>query len=384
MFTLYSNVFSFNILLIYMQKCFVLGVFLFIAFALQAQEKKQNVFLHPDKFYNKYFPHLKIKYNPSDSNYIKTYPKSYATVAMHLFSPTVYINMEPRGVLQASSQFRTNIKTITGFSFSYRYVTAGFALSLLPPIGDPPNYTSTKYRTATIKYKSPIYVLTFKFMKVHGMTDINAFNSLDTTQNIVSRRDITIKEYMFEGIYNFNWKKYSYLSTLDLTEAQIKSHLGFMLKAGIYNQQFYGDSNLLSVPQRTYFEGYNNITKIVGYNIKFSPGIGGNLVIKKHFYAAISIFSPLNLYINRLYSTDDKVLHKETILQWVLDGSASMGFQSKRFFAAVRFELDGRKAALNNVRYTSAYNYIGLDIGYRFIAPVIMKKFYKDTMPPGM
>jgi hypothetical protein len=367
-----------------MQKWFVLGVILFIFFRLHAQEKKENVFLHPDKFYAKYFPHLKIKYNPSDSNYIKTYPKNYATVAMHLFSPTVYVNMEPNGALQASSQFRTNIKTITGFSFSYRHVTAGFALSLLPPVGDPPDYTHTKYRTATIKYKSPIYVLTFKFMKVQGMTDINSFNSIDPLQTTVRRPDITIKEYMFEGIYNFNWKKYSYLSTFDYTEGQIKSHLGFMVKAGIYSQQFYGDTNLLSVPQRPYFQGYNNITKVIGYNIKLSPGIGGNLVIKKHFYAAVSIFSPLNLYINRLYSADDKRVHKETSLQWVLDGSASIGYQSKQFFAALRFDLDGRTAALNTVRYSSAYNYIGLDIGYRFVAPRVMKKFYKDTMPPGM
>jgi hypothetical protein len=367
-----------------MQKNFVLGFFLFTVFTLHAQEKKQNVFLHPDKFYKKYFPDLKIKYNPSDSNYIKTYPKKYATVAMHIFSPTVYVNIEPKGALMASSRFRTNIKTITGFSFSYRHVTAGFALSLLPPVGDPPNYVNTKYRTATIKYKSPIYILTFRFMKVKGMTDINEFNSLNSYQSTVLRNDITIKEYMFEGIYNFNWKKYSYLSTIDNTEGQIKSHLGFMVKAGIYSQQFYGDSNLLSVAQRDYFQEYNNITRVMGYNIKLSPGIGGNLVIKKHFYAAISIFSPYNLYINRLYSVDEEVVHKETSLEWLLDGSASLGYQSKCFFTAVRFDLDARSARLNTVGYTSAYNYIGLVVGYRFVAPRVMKNFYKNTMPPGM
>jgi hypothetical protein len=367
-----------------MQKWFVLGVVLSIVFTLRAQEKKQNVFLHPDKFYDKYFPHIRITYNPSDSNYIKVYPKKNVTVAMHVFSPTVFINMEPVGALQASSQFRTNIKTITGFSCSYRHITAGFALSLLPPVGDPPNYAPTKYRTATIKYKSPIYVLTFRFMKVQGMTDINQFNVLDTMQSTVQRSDLTIKEYMFEGIYNFNWKKYSYLSTLDHTEAQIKSHLGFMVKSGIYTQKFYGDSNLLSVPQRTYFENYNDISKVVGYNLKLSPGLGGILVVKKHFYGSIAVFSPLSLYINRLYSTDDKVVHKETNFLWGLDGSASVGYQSKRFFAAINFQLDGRTAALNNVRYTSAYNYIGLDIGFRFVAPRVMKRFYEYTMPPGM
>ncbi len=367
-----------------MQKCLVFVMVLFIVSGLKAQEKKQNVFLHPAKFYEKYFPHFKIKYKPSDSNYINVYSKEFATVATHVFSPTVYINMEPRGFLQASSQFRTNIKTITGFSFSYKHITAGFALSLLPPVGDPPDYAPTKYRTATIKYKSPIYILTFRFMKVQGMTDINELNSLDQIQSNVRRTDLTIKEYMFEGIYNFSWKKYSYLSMLDHTEAQIKSRLGFMTKAGIYSQKFYGDSNLLSVSQRPYFENYNDISKVVGYNLKLSPGLGGILVFKEHFYGAISIFSPLSLFVNRLYSTDDKVVHKETNLLWGADGSASLGYQSKRFFAALNFQLDGRTAILNNVRYSSAYNYIGLDIGFRFAAPKPIKKFYKDTMPPGM
>jgi len=361
----------------------VFGLFFFITTAF-AQKKRENVFLHPDKFYAKYFPNLKIKYNPSDSTYIKTYPKNYMTVALHLLAPKIYADLEPYNALQASSNLRTNINTITGLSFSYRHVTAGFALSLLPPVGDSPDFTHTRYRTATIKYKSPIYILTFKFMKIKGMTDVNAFNSLNPEQQTVPRADITIKEYQFEGIYNFSWKKYSYLATLDYTESQIKSRLGVMFKAGIYNQQLYSDTNLLSVPQRPYFEELNGISKMIGYNIKLSPGVGGNLVIKKHFYASFSIFSPLNLYVNRLYTMDENIVHKETSLQWVLDGSVSVGYYTDLFYTALRCEVDGRTAPLQTFTYTSVYNYIGLDIGYRFVAPRVIKKFYKDTMPPGM
>lgn len=368
-----------------MLKWFAIGMGIFFIGSLQAQEKKkkENVFLHPDKFYAKYFPDIKITYNPSDSDYIKTYPKNYMTVALHLLSPTIYANLEPKGAAQAASDLRTNVKTITGLSFSYRHVTAGFALSLLPPLGDPPNYTNSRYRTATIKYKSPVYILTFRFMKIKGLTDINAFNSTDPMQQAVFRPDIIIKEYEFEGIYNFNWKKYSYLSTIDYTEGQIKSHMGFMVKAGIYSQQLYADSSLLSIPQRAYFQNFDQVNRMNGYTIKLSPGIGGNLVIKKHFYIACAVFSPLSLYVNRLF-TPDEIVHRETTLQWILDGSASMGYQTKRFYAAVRYEVDGRTAVMNTYRYTSVYNYIGIDIGYRFQAPKVVKKFYKETMPPGM
>jgi hypothetical protein len=373
----------FKWLIIFVSSLFHIFGIVHIVYAQEKEEKKENVFLHPQKFYAKYFPQIKIKYNPSDSAYIKTYPKRYMSVSMRLLSPTIYSGLHPTNAAHAASDFQTNVKTITGFSFSYRYVTAGFALSLLPPLGDPPDYANTRYRTATIKYRSPVYMLTFRFMKIRGMTDVNAFNSMDTNRINVNRPDISVKEYEFEGIYNFSWKKYSYLSTIDYTESQIKSRIGFLLKAGIYNQQLYCDTNLLSVPQRQHFEHFENINKVVGYNIKVSPGIGGILVIKKRLYFSCAVFSPLNIYVNRLYSQEE-LIHKETNFQWVMDGSASVGYQTNRFYAAFRVDIDGRTATLQTFRYTSVYNYIGLDIGYRFNAPRVIKKFYKKTMPPGM
>jgi len=306
------------------------------------------------------------------------------TVALHVLSPKIYTNIEPVNYSGASSNFRTNIKTITGLSFSYRHVTAGFALSLLPPIGDSPDYIRTKYHTATIKYKSPIYILTFRYMKIKGVTDINSFNAQYSFQKNIQRPDISLKEYEFEAIYNFNWKKYSYLSTIDYTESQIKSHLGFMLKVGIYNQQLYSDTNLFSAPQRPYFDAVHSISKMVGYTFKISPGIGGNIVVKKNFYAAFSFFSPISLYLNRLYAPDKELVQKQTSLQWLLDGSMSIGYHTNRFYTAIRCDVDGRNARLNTFTYTSVYNYLGLDIGYRFAAPKPIKKFYKATMPPGM
>lgn len=364
-------------------------MFFVVALQTHAQEKKEkekreNVFLHPDKFYKKYFPDLKIKYNPSDSNYIKTYPKNYMTVALRVLSPKIYANITPTNFSNASSDFRTNINTITGLSFSYRHITAGFALSLLPPIGDSPDYVHTKYHTATIKYKSPVYILTFRYMKIKGFTDVNSFNAEYSFENNIQRPDISLKEYEFEAIYNFNWKKYSYLATIDYTESQIKSRIGFMLKAGIYNQQLYSDTNLFSAPQRPYFDAVHSVSKMVGYTFKISPGIGGNIVIKKNFYAAISFFSPISFYLNYLYTNDKQLLQNQANVQWLLDGSMSIGYRTNRFYTAIRLDVDGRSAALNTLMYTSVYNYIGLDIGYRFITPRFIKKFYKDTMPPGM
>jgi hypothetical protein len=374
-----------------MPKFIVIVVFLtvqelFFVSGLQAQEKRENVFLHPDKFYRKFLPHFKIKKEPVDSNYIKIYP-NYLSVATRALIPKIYFDLnsitsKAEGK-HVSSEFRTNVNTIVGFSGSYRFVTAGFAIGLKSNIENKSGYGSSKYRTATIKYNSSRYSLQFKFIKIGGLTDINELNSMDTTQRYTPREDITMKEYHFEGIYNFSWKRYSYQAATDFTQRQVKSRMGFLLKAGVYNNQFYSDTNLLSMRQRKYFEEFNNITRINGYSVKLAPGVGGNLVFMRRFYFSALVFVPYNLYFNRLFS-GKHLERKEASIQLVLDGNVSIGYQSKRLYAGLRYQVDSKGTKLKYISTTTVYSYAGLDIGYRFNSPKIVKKVYKKTMPPGM
>jgi hypothetical protein len=363
--------------------------YLFLTIVIQAQEKKEkeNVFLHPAKFYQKFFPHFKIKRIPVDSLYVKTYP-NYLSVAAHVLLPKIYLDLNsigPKGKNKnASSEFRTNVNTIIGFSGSYRFVTAGFAVALKSNPGNTEGYTHTTYRTATIRYNSAKYILQFRFMKIKGLTDVNDLNRQDSTQKYVMRGDITMKEYHFEGIYNFSWRKYSYIAPIDFTQRQVKSRVGFMLKTGIYNNQLLGDSNLLTVRQRTYFEGFDNIKKMIGYSVKLAPGVGANIVFLRQFYISASVFAPYNLYFNRLYNSDNHLVRKEASLQLVLDGTASLGYQSKRIYAGLRYQAESKGAKLQYISFTTVYSYIGVDVGYRFQTPHIVKKVYKKTMPPGM
>ncbi len=215
------------------------------------------------------------------------------------------------------------------------------------------------------------------------MTDVNELNRLDTTQSYTPREDITMKEFHFEGIYNFSWKKYSYIAPIDFTQRQVKSRIGFLLKAGIYNNQIFSDTNLLSMRQRKYFEEFDNITRMNGYSVKLAPGIGGNLVLIRRLYLSASVFVPYNLYFNRLF-TDRHLERKEASIQLVLDGTVSIGYQSKRLYAGLRYQVDSKGTKLKYISSTTVYSYAGLDIGYRFNTPKIVKRVYKKTMPPGM
>jgi len=354
---------------------------------VDAQEKDIDVFLHPKKFYRKYFPHLKIKKPDIDSLYIKSYP-NYLTIGAHLISPTIYLDIHSQSAKEnasnATSNLRTKVGNILAFSAAYRFISAGFAVNVSSNRSGKQEFASTSFRTATIKYNSAAYYLQFKYMRTIGFTDVNEHNALDPTQRYTKREDVVVKEYQFEGMYNFSWKKYSYYAPIDYTQRQLKSRIGLLLKGGVYYNQLAADSNLLTVKQRQFFDDFEDIRKIRSTSFKLAPGIGGNLVLSKRFYLSAGVFTPYNLYIYNYFTKDDNLVHRGTSIALVLEGNVSLGYQSERLYAGIRYQADSKSVKLNTVGMNTLFSYFGFDIGYRFTAPRFVKKVYKDTMPPGM
>ena len=351
-------------------------------FPVHAQEDLK-VFVHPDQFYKKYFPDLKVKRIPLDTVYIKRYP-NYLSVSVKVLSPAFYSSISTKNSItpgvDADAKFRTSVGNIIGFSASYRFVSAGFALLLNQGLQKHHDYAPSSYRTATVKYNNSIYSLQFKYLKLKGFTDINAPPNLPVRK----RPDIVNKEYQFEGVYNFGWRRYSYLAPLEFSQRQLKSRAGILLKGGFYYKYFSGDSALITKEHQAYYQELADSKGIRTFSIKLAPGVGGNLVLYKHIYLAAAAFASADVYFYKYLKNNDEVSAKRSSLVFALDGYASLGFQSKRLYAGLRFETDTRNAALYGIKMSILNTYTGLEVGYRFDAPKPLKKFYKKTMPPGM
>jgi len=368
----------------------LLVILLPVAASAQSESKDEvegmEVFLHPKQFYRKFFPNLKIKKPKFDSSYVKSYP-NYLTVGTHLLLPATNLDIHSQSPTEnasdASSLFRTNISNILAFSAGYRFISIGFALAVSSNNRDKQDYASTAFRTATIKYNSAAYYLQFKYMRTKGFTDVNEHNTTGLAP-YTNRDDLVAKEYQFEGMYNFGWKKYSYYAPIDYTQRQMKSHFGILLKGGVYYNQLAADSNLLTLKQRPFFDDFEDVRKIRTTSFKIAPGVGGNLVLSKTFYLSAAVFTPYNLYFYRYFTKDDLLIQKGTSIALVLDASISLGYQSERLYAGIRYQADNKQVELNTVKINTLFSYFGFDIGYRFKAPRLVKKVYKDTMPPGM
>jgi len=347
------------------------------------EKKRENVLLHPQKFYRKYMPGLKIKPNPPDTNYIKTYP-NYLSVGMHILSPAIQMKVRPRGnnAPDISSAFRTNITDVLGFSVNYRYIAAGFAFLMNTGMNMHSNYARSHYRTATIKYSNAGRSFQFKYIRIRGFTDVRQAGNRD--QRYVRRPDMISKEYQFEGIQNFNWRKYSYIAPLTFAQRQIKSHAGFLLKGGAFYTEISGDSALLNARQQPYYKDLAGARVLRTVALRIAPGIGYNYVHQHSIYFSIVVFTSPDLYFYKYLETPTEERSAQTRIIFVLDTKAGLGYHTRRFYAGLRYELEHRAGPLQGLLLSNTYQYTGIELGYRFNAPKIVKKVYKATMPPGM
>jgi Domain of unknown function (DUF4421) len=348
--------------------------------------QKKNVFLHPDLFYKKFFPKLNIKRPPVDSSFIKSYP-NLLSVGTHITSPDIGFDLVSKSQSslgkKSSSYFRTQIPDILGFVVNYRFVSAGFAF-LIPDQQRNKDYVVSSYHTATIKYNSPAYTLQFKYLKIKGLTDVNTSNSADGL-HFVRRPDIAVKQFQFDGIHNFGWKKYSYIAPATFAQRQLKSWGGFMLKGGVYYTKLSADSGVIGKKQQpNYDSGFGSTRAIKSLSVRVAPGIGGNLVFFKRLYLSAAVFGSYDLYNYQYYNTENEPTTRGHSWAPAISGLSSVGFQSSRFYAALKYEIEKIHGPSISADVNSLFSYFGAEVGYRFVAPKAIKSFYKKTMPPGM
>ena len=351
--------------------------------AVRSFAQNENVFLHPQKFYKKYFPHLRIKRNLPDSSYVKLYP-NFLSASINLLSPTFRFDMLPRS-MNASGKvsFRANSGDIVGAVVNYRYISAGFAFVLNSGMQMNNQFAKSKYRTATIKYNSSGYMFQFKYIRVKGLTDVNAFP--DRNESYIHRPDIMAKEFQFESTYNPAWRKYSYTAPFTFSERQVKSFGGILFKAGMYYSQISGDSSLIGDTKLQHYSvDFADVNTIRALTIRLAPGAGANIVVREKYYASAAVFPSYDIYFYKyLKNPDDKAMGNQT-LAFAFEGNASIGYQSRRLYAGLRCEFERNRVLLRGLQSNKVYAILGLEFGYRFNAPNVVKKIYRETMPPGM
>lgn len=73
-------------------------------------------------------------------------------------------------------------------------------------------------------------------------------------------------------------------------------------------------------------------------------------------------------------------MEKKYTISAYTDGRASLGYQSKRFYVALKYIGDRIVFYTSDLKYENSLGIVTLDFGYRFNAPGLIKKGYDATL----
>jgi hypothetical protein len=328
----------------------------------------------------------KKRFSP-DTNYIHSYPQ-YLAVGMFVISPTVNLRLEEKDSSKLGnktlSNYQANLSSIVGFSLGYGAVHFSWGFNVGTDREKNKDLVASKYNVINVRVKHPVLYMHFRYSRLQGLTDMNEQNSKSPLMRYVKRDDIRLREYSVEGIYNFSWRKYSYTAPLTFLQRQLKSRIGILAKAGVSYSELGADSALITTTQLVQNDKLTDIQRINGVSVKLAPGVGGNLVFFKRIYLSGALFVAYDLFFYDYKRISDGGTKSGTSFVVVLDGRFSLGYQSERLYAGLRYEVDRRGMQFDKTQMTTEYSYVGLEFGYRFNAPGFLKKGYAAIMPGRM
>lgn len=319
----------------------------------------------------------KTKQRP-DTNYVKSY-KNYLTMGIFTAFPINILTITPKDSTITPSTYKTNLASIVGFTVGYKsiYVAIGFRAPV--EASKSSTYGKTYFKAFTIGTQKTQFSVRFDYRKTSGFynNDSIVYQSSNNTQSYLKRGDVNTKQYMLSGLYNFSWKKYSYLSSFNFSEHQLKTRVGFILKSSLSSNILKSDSSLINLTNTPSvsdgIQQLNYTSFIVG------PGMGLNVVIAKRVYFSLMLFLSYDLVGYKFIDNNKNVVYKNTSFTAFFEQKAAIGYHSKRFYAGLKFTADQIQVKTVDYKVGNSFGAVTLDVGYRFNAPGFLKKVYNKT-----
>jgi hypothetical protein len=300
-------------------------------------------------------------------------------------TPTMEIKMNPtlNNLVKSSSDFKGNFSSTFGFSIGYRGVGISYGFKLPADPASVSSMGKTAFNVLSVKIRKRPFLITLDHRKYKGFYDAYTSNfnkTLPKETPYYIRPDMAVQSYSANLVCNFNWKKYSFSSHITHIDRQIKTKIGFLLKADISYIQLSSDSAFLSFNQRTAFPYFYNIHKIDAYVFKSGPGIGMNLVVFKRIYFALNLFLMSNNLLYRYIDDSDNKSIWRYNSNAFFEGGVGLGYNAKRFYIGIRAGGENNVMSLKGAKIQTSFGSVCLDIGVRLNSPKLLRKVWEKTL----
>lgn len=315
----------------------------------------------------------------ADTNYVKSY-KNYLTIGVFVAAPINILTITPKDSTIRPSTYKTNLASIIGFTVAYKSIYAAVGFRVPATEAEKSSaYGKTYFKAFAIGTQRTRFSVRFDYRKTSGFynSDSLIYDPSTNTSGYLKRSDVNTKQYMLSGLYNFSWKKYSYLSSFNFSEHQLKTRVGFIIKSSLSSNILKSDSSLINLtntaPVSDGIQQLNYTSFLVG------PGMGLNVVIAKRVYFSMMLFLSYNFVGYKFIDNNNNTIYKSTSITAFFEEKIAIGYHSKRFYAGLKFTADQIQVQTTDYKVGNLFGAVTLDVGYRFNAPGILKKVYAKT-----
>lgn len=323
------------------------------------------------KYYGKYTQKKKKTY---DTTYIDKHDE-YIAVSSDLTFPNITFYISPSEFVNRTT-YAPKLSSVAGFRIAYKNVAGSYHFKAGNMSNDD-RLQNTEYSSFNFKIQNNKFNHMIGFDYLKGLTDITT----DQNNGYIKRPDILLADISYELVCNLTWRKYSYIAPRTYTQHQLKSKVGFLLKGGLSANVQQGDSAIINPPQQIYYQSFTDINSVAGVTIKFAPGVGGNLVFAKRMYLSLVAFFGSSYYRYNYKREPNDNRYKSSSFAYILEGEASIGYQTERFFTGLHYEWKNVNSSVNDANLYWYNGFLGIQLGYRFKAPTLFKKAYNIIFP---
>jgi len=314
----------------------------------------------------------------ADTNYVKSY-ENYLTLGFFIALPINILTITPKNSAISPSVYKTNVASIIGFTAGYKSIYAAVGFRAPIEAARSSKFGKTYFKAFSIGTEKARFFVRFDYRKASGFYDSDSliYHSSNNTYSYLKRGDVNTKQYMLSGLYNFSWKKYSYLSSFSFSEHQLKTRVGVLLKSSLSSNILKSDSSLINFPNTPSIS--DGIQQLNYTSFVVGPGMGLNVVVAKRVYFSMMLFLSYDFVAYKFIDNNNNVTYKNNSITVFFEERVALGYHSKRFYAGLKFTADQIQVQTQKYKVSNLFGAITLDVGYRFNAPGILKKVYKNT-----
>jgi hypothetical protein len=309
-----------------------------------------------------------------DTAYIESYDNS---LALRVVVPQRFFNVAIRNnETGAKYTYRPNLRFGLGVGFSYRWLAMDFTIS---PKGTGRN--NDKFgETSQFNLNASAYltrnVISMSFRHYEGAYITNPQDYLpdwDSSQARPLRPDFKTTAFNLKYIIPFNWKRYSFRTTMLLDGRLKKSSGSVMAYSSLYYLNVNADSTLLPSEYAGSFPDEASISKMNIVMLSQSIGYTYTFVIKR-FYFTVSAYPSISFNLGEIESGAGK--YGPNPVSFKLMSVNGVGFNSRRWYTGLYFTFDNNFVSLPyDLRLANNLGQWRIFVGYRIKAPKVMQKY---------